>query len=121
MGRGDQRPLPEATGQLMRILQRPEAGLRHTHLGEQFKDTRVPGCLPEAGVQFQCFAHLVADPAQRIQGGEGVLEDEADVPAAHRLPLTLAPGAGVLPTEGDGVGADLGLRPGQPHQGAGRH
>ncbi len=62
--RGDQRPLPEAAGQLMRILQGPQPGLGHTHFCEQLEDACLPGSLSEVGVEFQRFAHFVTDASQ---------------------------------------------------------
>ncbi|MNT87745.1 hypothetical protein D3C72_2281940 [compost metagenome] len=57
------------------------------HHPEHFQTlaARLVGGQP--AVLHQAFFNLAADPHRRVQGGHGVLENHADIPAADRLHL----------------------------------
>ena len=78
---GDHHPLPEAAGELKRVLLHQIPGVRDPHL-LQIGDGGLIGLLPaHTQVQPQPLRHLTANGQQRIEGSHGLLEDHP-----HLLP-----------------------------------
>ncbi len=80
---GDHHPLALAAGEHVRVVAQPALGIADADLVEQVDDAlrrRPPG---EALVQREALADLLLDAVQRVERGHRLLEDEADVVAAH--------------------------------------
>ena len=80
----DHRPLPLATGKLMRI--RMKAPCSVTDLGQLKQLNRTIDRLGahQAFMQLQHFANLLADTKQRIKRGHRLLKNHRDLTAANR-------------------------------------
>lgn len=65
------------------------------------------------------FGYLGADAAQRVEGDQGVLEDETDPASPNAAPGTVVEGAQVRSVEGEAAGGDRGPAPGEAGQGPG--
>ena len=80
--------LAHAAGELVRILPRASGGIGDVDLAQQL-DRPAPASLAgEAAMRDLAFGDLPADRQHRVQRGGRVLEDEADILAAH-LPQAL--------------------------------
>ena len=89
-GRGDQRALAQAAGQLVGALAGAQVRLGTPTLGQQLDSPRRPRAAAGPGVQPQRLADLAAHRPQRVERDQRVLEDEARCPAAHPAPVPLA-------------------------------
>jgi hypothetical protein len=81
----DQRTLPHAAGELVRVLLGAASRIRQPGLGQQLGHPLV-GLLAGAGepVGLQRLTDLVADAPHRVEVGHRVLRDQADLPTADR-------------------------------------
>ena len=70
--------LAHAAGEFVRIGVDAFVGRGNADLGEQIDGALARGRLGETGVGADGLDQLVADPVQRIEAGERVLEDHAD-------------------------------------------
>ncbi len=86
----DHHPLALAAGELVGVGAHPGFGVAEADLAEKFEDAGAGLGADEALVQREALADLPLDGVQRVEAGHRLLEDEADVVAAH-----VAQGAGV--------------------------
>ncbi len=92
---GDHRPLAHAARELVRILAHPSLGIGDVDLAQQrHRAGRSLGRLDPAELHL-ALDHLPADRQHRVERGGRVLEDHADIVAAHQ-PQLLAAGRGHL-------------------------
>ena len=116
-GHGDHDALTHAAGELVRVVVDNHLGTRHTNALEDLDGALESFLLREALVHAQRLAHLKADLHGRVQRGERILEDHADLGAAQ-LALLLERQLGeVLPVEDDRAGGDLATLGQEPHEG----
>ena len=115
-GHGDHDALTHAAGELVRVVVDNHLGTRHTNALEDLDGALESFLLREALVHAQRLAHLKADLHGRVQRGERILEDHADLGAAQ-LALLLERQLGeVLPVEDDRAGGDLAALGQEPHE-----
>ena len=101
---GDEHPLAHAARQLVRILPRPQRGIRQADALQERDDPRRHRGAVQPRVKAQDLAHLGADRLHRVQRGAGILRDEADRGAADAVEPALRPAADVLALQPDGAG-----------------
>ena len=116
-GRSDQGPLPQTAGELAGQLPCTQLRLGHARRGEEVVHPSGPVAARHA-VGPERLGDLGADPPQRVQGHQRVLEDVADPAPAQGAQLRLGGGEHVHPGVERG-GGDLGGRSVQAQQGAG--
>ena len=86
---GDERALPHAAGELVRVGVQPPARVGDADAVEQVGGLGPRGLLPHAAVAGQHLGDLQADRDHRVQRGQRVLEHHRDVPAASLPHLAL--------------------------------
>ena len=64
---GDERPLAEPAGELVRVLGSPDLGIRHADRGQEFDDALAACGTAEVSVQAQDLAHLVTHRAEGVE------------------------------------------------------
>jgi hypothetical protein len=115
--RGDERPLPQSPGQLVRILPRAKCRSRHCRLGQCFNHP-----LPELDaahprlLYFDHLGDLPADAAQRVEGDERILAHEPDTAAPDAAPVPVPEAGGVDTGHHELLGRDPGLRRNEAEQ-----
>ncbi|MNE55462.1 hypothetical protein D3C80_1502970 [compost metagenome] len=117
-GRGDQRALAQAAGELPGVLAGAQLRFRHADRAQQLQHSRLALCATQVAVQLQRFGNLLAHRAQGVERAQRVLHDETDLRAAHPAPGALVELAQVLPGEGQAAGLHLRMGTGKPGQGA---
>ncbi|KAF1006586.1 MAG: hypothetical protein GAK32_02445 [Pseudomonas fluorescens] len=117
-GRCDQRPLAQATGQLVGILQRPSLGLWHADGLEQLDHPRVARGTVQIAMQAQGLGDFLAHCPQRVQRAQRVLHHKADLCAAQALPCTVIELAQIRSIERQPVCLNLGACARQAAEGA---
>ena len=74
----------------MRIGAEPALGVADADLLEQLEHARARRAFAQAVMDLQDLADLPLDRVQRVERGHRLLEDDADVVAAHRAQLAFA-------------------------------
>ena len=118
-GRGDQRTLAQSAGELVRTLTGAQLGFRDTHLLQQLDHPAVPFGGIADPMQAQGLGDLLAHGAQRVQGHQGILQDEAHVHPADAPPLAVGEAGDIPSVHLEPLGLYAGAAPGEPDQGAG--
>ena len=80
---GDHHALALPAGKLVRPGAQPAFGVADADLGQQFDDPLPRGIARQPLVQGEALGKLALDGVERVQRGHRLLEDEADVVAAH--------------------------------------
>src|SRR5262245_35619509 len=97
----DHHALAQPARELMRIARQPAGRIRNADLRQQVHGAVARGRTGEPLMQKQDLADLLLDRVQRIERGHRLLEDDADVVAAHVPDLPLAHGEQILALESD--------------------
>ena len=105
----------------MRVVVDDHLGTRHADALEDLDGACQGFPLRELFVHAQRLAHLKADFHGRVQGGERVLEDHADLGSTHLALQVQRHLRQVLAVEDDRAGGDLAALGEQTHEGQGRH
>ena len=108
--RGDEGALAQPAGELAGALPGGECRIRDAGVGEQLEHPGTPGARSELGVQPQRVVDLPPDGAQRVEGDQRVLQDEADLLAPDAAPPCRGNRQQRLAAEGDFVGVHLRRR-----------
>ncbi len=113
----DHRPLAHPAGELVRVLVHAALRIGDPDQPQQL-DRPPPGrLLGDVLVSEDRLEDLLADLVERVERGQGVLEDHRDLVAAHAAQLLGVELVQVLALEHDAAG-DLGVRrPGQAEDG----
>ena len=101
---GDHRPLPHAAGELVRVLLHALARLRDRDQLEQLDRARLRGFARNVAVDADRLGDLLADRQHRVERGQRVLEDHADLFAADRLQRLRRHADELLAAEARGAG-----------------
>jgi hypothetical protein len=107
---GNHHPLPHAAGHLVRILLDPRLRIGNADHGEQFNRPLFRRGFAQPLVLDQPFHDLHPDRHRRVQGCHRVLEDHADLVAAHFLHLFLGKCRQILAFEQNGPFLDSSRR-----------
>ena len=98
---GDDHPLAHATGELVRVLLDAHFRLRYPDRPHQLEGLGKGRLAIEIGVGQYGLHQLLLNGEQRIEGGHGILEDEADTGATDGPHLVLALAGDELAVEVD--------------------
>ena len=113
----DQDALPQATGQLMRILRQPVFRIVDTDRAQQ-----LGAALANLVRRYTAlrFGDQISDPPERIERDQRVLQHVADLAAADGAPVALAIAARVLAGDLEPLGMPFGVRTVQARRGCAR-
>ncbi len=113
---GDQDPLAQTAGELVRVLPGAQLRLGDTGLGQELHDLGGDRRAGDAA-QLDGLGELGADPLRRVQADQGVLRDQADRGAAKLAQRALVRPGGLHAVDQDRAGGDPAGRGQQPDQG----
>ena len=116
----DHHALAHAARELVRIVVEAARGGRHAHLLQQLDRPLAPRPPAEVGVRAQVLVDLAMHGEDGIEGRHRLLEDHADLAAAHGPPGRLVHRHEVAPEPGRDA-LDPPGRPDQPHDRPQRH
>ena len=105
----------------MRVVVDDHLGTRHADALEDLDGAREGCPLRELLVHAQRLAHLKTDFHGRVQGGERILEDHADLGSTHLALQVQRHLRQVLAVEDDRAGGDLAALGQEAHEGQSRH
>ena len=115
-GHGDHDALAHAARELVRVVIDDDLRTRHADALEDLDGACERFPLRELLVHAQRLAHLKTDLHGRVQRGERILEDHADLRAAQLALLLEGQLGEVLAVEDDRAGGDLAALGEQPHE-----
>ena len=102
--RGDQHALALPARELVGILRQPRFGLGHADLVEQLEHAAAGLAAIETAMQQQRFGNDVADPLERVEGAERLLEHHGNGAGAMTSPGAFAGPHHFLAVEPDRAG-----------------
>jgi hypothetical protein len=108
-GDGNQNALLHAARELVRILARPQRGIRQTDAAEEFEHTGVDRRLVAVAMYPENFGDLRTDRLDRVERARRVLRDERDPIAPDRVEAAARPTRDVLTVEANGARFDTAV------------
>ena len=116
-GRSDHHALAHAAGELVGVLLQARLGVGYLHALQKLQRSLARLGLLHAAVDAQGLGDLILHRVEGIQAGHGILEDHADLIAAHLAELARAHLRHLAVIEADGIGVDVRVVGKQAHDG----
>ena len=117
-GRGDQRALTQAARELMGILADARLRIGNADRGQEVEHALAGLAAGHAPMLRQCLADFGADGLERIERNQGVLQNKADMAAAHAAPLARREAHEIDLSQEHSAGVDAGIVAGKAHEGS---
>ena len=116
-GRGDHHALAHAAGELVGVLLESRLRVGNLHALQKLQRRPARLGLAHAAMDAQRLGDLILHRVEGIQAGHGILEDHADLVAAHLAELAHAHLRHLALIEADGIGGDVRVVGKQAHDG----